>query len=76
MAGDGEGQSDAYTERVMRAAQRLRELEASGVGIREILSGDAGKVFIRDDCGGDLDVVNAAFALVHAPKGPEGRAAL
>ncbi len=53
---------------VKRAAERLHELEASGVKPLEILSGLAGATFIRDDCGGDLDIACAAFAIVHSPK--------
>jgi len=61
--------TDVDAERVERAARRLRELETSGVGAAEILGGEAGTAFIRDDCGGDPDVAAAAFALVHTPAG-------
>jgi hypothetical protein len=54
-------------ERVERAAERLRELEASGVGLSEILGGEAGTAFLREDCHGDLDTARAAFALLHSP---------
>ncbi len=56
-------------ERVKRAAARLRELQASGVALSEILSGEAGAAFIREECDGDLDVATAAFALVYPPTG-------
>jgi hypothetical protein len=52
---------------VKRAAERLRELQASGVALAEILGGEAGAAFIREDCDGDFDVAAAAFALVHSP---------
>ncbi len=58
----------ARDERVKRAAERLRELEASGVELSEILGGPAGAAFVRDDCDGDPDLAHAAFALVHSPK--------
>jgi hypothetical protein len=54
-------------ERVERAAERLRELEASGVELSEILGGEAGTAFLREDCHGDLDIAHAAFALLHSP---------
>ncbi len=62
-------------DRVLLAAERLRELEASGVGLSEVVSGEEGKRWVEEDCGGDLRVARAAFALVH-PKarfveGPE-----
>ncbi len=60
-------------DRVGRAAERLRDLEASGIELSEILSGEAGIAFVRDDCQGDLDVASSAFALVHSPAGRESR---
>jgi hypothetical protein len=63
-----EEESDvARDKRVERAAERLRELEASGVSLSEILGGEAGTAFVRDDCHGDLDIAQAAFALLHSP---------
>jgi hypothetical protein len=56
---------------VKRAAERLREMQASGVALSEILSGQAGAEFVREDCNGDEEVAAAAFALVHSPRGPE-----
>jgi hypothetical protein len=53
-------------ERVKRAAERLRELKASGVDLLEILCGPAGVTFVRDDCEGDPDLAYAAFALAHS----------
>jgi hypothetical protein len=58
----------ARKERVERAAERLRELKASGVEITEILSGPAGAAFVKDDCEGDPDLAGAAFALVYSPR--------
>ena len=58
--------SRSYDERVKRAAQRLRELQASGVALSEILSGEEGAVFVHEDCEGDPEVAAAAFALVHS----------
>ena len=42
----------ARDERVYRAAERLRELRASGVGPSEILGGPAGASFACGDCEG------------------------
>jgi hypothetical protein len=53
-------------DRVKRAARHLRKLEASGVELHRILGGDEGADFIRDECGGDVDVAAAAFALVYS----------
>ncbi len=50
---------------VLRAADRLRELEASGVELSEVLASEAGRRWVRDDCGGDPAIARAAFALVH-----------
>ena len=58
---------DAGVTQVAKAVRRLRELESSGVKIHEILGGEAGVAFVRDDCDGDLDIAYVAFALVHAP---------
>ena len=63
----------ARDERVYRAAERLRELRASGIGPSEILGGPAGAAFVRDDCGGDPDLAHAAFALVHSSKSQSER---
>ncbi len=67
---------------VLRAADRLRELEASGVGLSEVLSGEAGRRWVRADCGGDPAIARAAFALVppkarfiEEPEGSEPRPA-
>ena len=53
--------------RVQRAVWRLRELKAAGVELHEILGGQAGAAFIRDDCDGDPEVAYAAIALVYYP---------
>jgi hypothetical protein len=58
----------ARAGRVKRAAERLRELEALGVELSEILAGPDGAAFVRDDCDGDPDLACAAFAIVHSPK--------
>ena len=50
------------TDRVTRAVQRLRELKAGGVELHDILGGQAGVAFIRDDCEGDPEVAYAAVA--------------
>ena len=54
-------------DRVLRAVQRLRELKATGVELHEILGGQVGVAFIRDDCGGDPEVAYAAIAVVYYP---------
>lgn len=53
--------------RVTRAARQLRELKAEGVELHEILSGQAGRTFIRDYCEGDPELVCAAFVLAYNP---------
>ena len=55
-------------DKVKRAAERLRELKASGVELSEILGGPAGAEFVCDDCEGDPDLAYAAFALAHSSK--------
>jgi hypothetical protein len=60
-------------ERVYRAAERLRELRASGVEPSEILGGPAGATFVCGDCEGDPDLAQAAFALVYSSKSQSGR---
>jgi hypothetical protein len=60
-------------ERVLRAAQRLRELKASGVELHDLLGNRVGAEFIRDHCGGDPEVAYAALALVYYPKTHEKR---
>ena len=55
-------------ERVKRAAERLRKLEASGIALPDILGGPAGAAFVRDDCEGDPALAYAALALVHSSK--------
>jgi hypothetical protein len=60
-----ETEGEAHAERVNRAAERLRELKASGVELLEILCGPAGIKFVLDDCEGDPDLAYAAFALAH-----------
>ncbi len=53
---------------VTKATQRLRELQARGVALWEILGGEAGATFIRDACEGDPKVAYAAIALVYFPR--------
>ncbi len=60
-------------DRVKLAAERLRELEDSGVEPSEILAGPAGAAFLFDECGGDPDLAQAAFTLVHSSKGQRER---
>ncbi len=69
----GERETTVDTDRVRRAAERLRNLEASGVELSEILNGEAGIAFVRDDCQGDPDIASSAFTLVHSPAGRESR---
>jgi hypothetical protein len=57
-------------KRVTGAAQRLRELKATGVELYEILGSRAGVNFIRDYCDGDPEVAYAAIALVYSPRTP------
>jgi hypothetical protein len=45
----------------------LGELKTAGVQLSELLGGEAGAAFIRDDCGGDPEVAYAALALVFSP---------
>ncbi len=59
--------------RIPRAVRRLRELKAAGVELHEILGGQAGTAFIRDDCGGDPEVAYAAIALLYYPTTHERR---
>jgi hypothetical protein len=63
----------ARHEQVYRAAERLRELRASGVEPSEILGGPAGASFVCGDCEGDPDLAQAAFALVYSSKSHSGR---
>ena len=56
------------TDPVTRATQRLRELQASGVELYEILGGEAGATFIRGACEGDPGVAYAAIALTYYPR--------
>jgi len=67
VADESESPAEVSDARVKRAAERLRELEASGITLSEILGGEAGAVFMRDYCDGDADIACAAFVLVHSP---------
>ena len=60
-------------DKVKRAAERLRELRASGVEPSEILGGPAGATFVCGDCEGDPDLAQAAFALVYSSKSQSER---
>jgi hypothetical protein len=62
-----------FTDPVTSATQRLRELQASGVELYEILGGEAGATFIRDACEGDPEVGYAAIALAYYPTTHERR---
>ena len=44
-----------------------------GVELHEILGGQVGVAFIRDDCGGDPEVAYAAIAHVYYPTAQERR---
>jgi hypothetical protein len=59
------------TDPVTRATQRLRELQARGVELYEILGGEAGASFIREACEGDPGVAYASIALVYFPSAHE-----
>ena len=61
------------TGRVTRATRRLGELKTAGLQLSELLGGEAGAVFIRDDCDGDPEVAYAAVALVYFPRTHERR---
>jgi hypothetical protein len=74
MVSNVEDPEGARGERVKRAAQRLRQLQASGVDLSEILGGEAGAAFVREDCEGDPEVAAAAFARVHSPRGRDSGA--
>jgi hypothetical protein len=52
-------------ERVTLAAERLRELEASGATLDDVLNGEAGRRWIGESCGGDRELAKRAFELVH-----------
>jgi hypothetical protein len=52
-------------DRVNRAAGRLRELEAAGATLDDILNGEAGRRWMEEDCGGDREVAARAFRRVH-----------
>ncbi len=55
-----------WAEHIERAAHRLREMKASGIGPSEILGGEAGAEFVRDYCAGDPEVAAAAFTLANS----------
>ncbi len=54
-----------HEDRVERAAGRLRELEASGATLDDILSGEVGRRWIEEDCAGDVELAAEAFRRVH-----------
>jgi hypothetical protein len=68
MSNAEEREGGTRDERVKRAAERLRKLEASGIERPVCLGGPAGAVFVLDDCEGDPDLAYAALALVHSSK--------
>lgn len=51
--------------RVSLAAFALRILEEGGTTLDELTYGEAGSVWLRYWCGGDLEVASEAFELVH-----------
>ena len=61
------------TGRVTRATRRLGELKTAGVQLSELLGGEAGAVFLRDDCDGDPKVAYAAVARVYFSRTHERR---
>ena len=61
-------------ERITTATWRLRELKTAGLELYEILGGEAGASFLRDDCDRDPEVAYAAIALVYYPTTHEKRA--
>jgi len=52
-------------ERVEKARRALEELEKRGATYEDILSGEIGARWIRESCGGDLEVAKAAYELQH-----------
>lgn len=50
---------------VLRAADRLRALEAPGVGLSDIVAGEVRRLWVEEDCSEDRQVARAAFALFH-----------
>jgi hypothetical protein len=52
-------------DRISSAADRLRELEASGATLDDILNGEIGRRWIEEDCGGDRKIAARAFRRVH-----------
>jgi hypothetical protein len=71
VAEDEDNPVEALANPVARATRRLRELKAKGVELSEILGGQAGATFVRDDCDGEPEVAYAAFALVYSPTAPK-----
>jgi hypothetical protein len=63
-----EGPAPAREDRIKWVAERLRELEALGVPLWELLDGPAGKEFVSRECQGDPELAGEAFAFVHSPK--------
>ena len=55
-------------ERITTATWRHRELKTAGLELYEILGGEAGASFLRDDCDRDPEVAYAAIALVYYPR--------
>ena len=70
---DNPAQLEEWTVDQSGRIRRLRELKAAGVELHEILGGQAGATFIRDDCDGDPEVAYAAVALVYFPRTHERR---
>lgn len=52
-------------DRVERAAEDLRRLERAGADLDEILNGETGRRWIKESCGGDLELAKEAFRRVH-----------
>jgi hypothetical protein len=52
-------------ERTERAAEELRRLEEGGATLDDVLNGEAGRRWIAESCGGDLELAKAAFRRIH-----------
>lgn len=52
-------------DRIQRAAQELRRLEEGGATLNDVLNGEAGRRWIAEACGEDLELAKEAFRRVH-----------
>ena len=53
-------------QEIEAAACELRRLYEAGATLDDILGGEAGRCWVHETCAGDLDLVRAAFYLVHS----------